>query len=68
MFHSIPVLIASGDDSILSLILDADLIVQGVLLTLVGMSVYCWVIIFQSSTAFEWRRVKPPPSPRTLER
>ena len=47
MFHSIPVLIASGDDSILSLILDADLIVQGVLLTLVGMSVYCWVIIFQ---------------------
>lgn len=39
--------------SILDLILHADLIVQGVLLVLVGMSVMCWAIIFQ-----KWAQVR----------
>jgi biopolymer transport protein TolQ len=39
--------------SILDLILHADLIVQGVLLLLVGMSVMCWAIIFQ-----KWAQVR----------
>ncbi len=34
-----------NDLSIVALILDADIVVQGVLLTLVGMSIACWVII-----------------------
>ncbi|MEC7984609.1 MAG: MotA/TolQ/ExbB proton channel family protein, partial [Myxococcota bacterium] len=38
---------ASTDGSMLSLILDADIIVQGVLLILLLMSVCCWVIIFK---------------------
>jgi biopolymer transport protein TolQ len=38
---------AKDSESIISLILDADIIVQGVLLTLVGMSVACWVIILK---------------------
>ena len=43
-----PILVAAkGNESIISLILDADIIVQGVLLTLVAMSVTCWVIIFK---------------------
>ena len=37
----------SSSSSILSLFLDADLIVQSVLLLLVGMSVICWGIIYQ---------------------
>ena len=35
-----------GDDSVLGLLLDADIVVQMVLLILVGMSVGCWVIVF----------------------
>jgi biopolymer transport protein TolQ len=38
---------------VLSLVLDADLIVQFVLLVLVGMSVACWVIIFN-----KWRAMR----------
>ena len=37
---------SSDDGSILSLLLEADIIVQSVLLILVGMSIGCWVIIF----------------------
>jgi biopolymer transport protein TolQ len=37
---------AAGEPSILALILDADIIVQGVLLILLGMSVGCWIVIF----------------------
>lgn len=45
---------AGGEDpSIASLILDADFIVQLVLLGLVGMSLVCWAIIFQ-----KWFRVR----------
>lgn len=40
-------LASSGSDGILSLLLDADIIVQGVLLLLAGMSVVCWMIIIQ---------------------
>ena len=35
-----------GDDSVLGLLLDADIVVQLVLLILVGMSVGCWIIVF----------------------
>lgn len=35
-----------ADDGVLSLLLDADIVVQLVLLALIGMSVACWVIIF----------------------
>ena len=39
---------AGGEEnSILSLIVDADFIVQMVLLMLVGMSMMCWAIIIQ---------------------
>ena len=41
---------AAEEPSILALILDADLIVQMVLLVLLGMSVGCWVIIFNKFT------------------
>jgi biopolymer transport protein TolQ len=44
---------AGGDDSILSLILDADFIVQMVLLVLVFMSMVCWAIIVQ-----KWFRLR----------
>ena len=40
-------LAASGSDGILSLLLDADIIVQSVLLLLAGMSVVCWMIIIK---------------------
>ncbi len=36
--------------SIADLFLDADLVVQGVLLSLVGMSIACWVIIFNKAS------------------
>jgi biopolymer transport protein TolQ len=56
MHDFIPVYLATiasldGEDggSILSLILDADIIVQLVLLVLVGMSVGCWVIILNKA-------------------
>ncbi len=42
---------AVGEAGILDLILDADIIVQAVLLILVGMSVACWVIIFSKASA-----------------
>ncbi len=35
-----------ADEGVLSLLLDADIVVQLVLLALIGMSVACWVIIF----------------------
>jgi len=40
-------LAASDSGGILSLLLDADIVVQSVLFILVAMSVTCWVIIFQ---------------------
>ena len=51
MEQVVHVFLAAGEksadsDSILSLLLEADIIVQSVLLILVGMSVGCWVIIF----------------------
>ena len=43
-----PVILATSDSgSILSLLLDADIIVQSVLLILAAMSIICWVIIFK---------------------
>lgn len=39
-----------ADDGILSLLLDADIVVQLVLLSLLGMSIACWVIIFNKYT------------------
>ena len=42
---------AVGEAGIMDLILDADIIVQAVLLILVGMSVGCWVIIFSKAAA-----------------
>lgn len=44
---------AGSDDSILSLVLEADLIVQFVLLGLIFMSVVCWAIIIQ-----KWLRLR----------
>lgn len=44
---SVLFLATSGNDGILSLLLDADIIVQGVLVLLAGMSVVCWMIIIQ---------------------
>jgi biopolymer transport protein TolQ len=41
----IPTLPLMADPSILSLLLDADIVVQFVLVSLVGMSIWCWVII-----------------------
>jgi len=38
-----------ADAGILELILEADLVVQGVLLALVAMSIACWVIIFSKA-------------------
>jgi biopolymer transport protein TolQ len=43
----LPFIAAAGSEGILSLLLDADIIVQGVLLLLASMSVVCWVIIFK---------------------
>lgn len=45
--------VQAGDDSILSLIVDADFIVQMVLLSLVFMSMMCWAIIVQ-----KWLRLR----------
>jgi biopolymer transport protein TolQ len=45
--HILPFIAAAGSEGILSLLLDADIIVQGVLLLLASMSVICWVIIFK---------------------
>lgn len=39
-----------ADAGILSLLLDADIVVQAVLLVLVAMSIACWVIIFNKYT------------------
>ena len=39
--------LAAGSDGILSLLLDADIIVQSVLFLLAGMSVICWMIIIK---------------------
>ena len=56
MYDAIPVYLATvaqvegdGGGSILSLLLDADLIVQLVLFVLLGMSVGCWVIILNKA-------------------
>lgn len=42
-----------ADDSILSLLLEADIVVQMVLLILLAMSVACWVIIFNKYTVIQ---------------
>lgn len=47
MTDAIPVLLATAQPGMLELITDADLVVQLVLFVLLGMSVACWVIIFQ---------------------
>jgi len=44
---------ATEEPSIFRMILEADLIVQGILLALLGMSFFCWAIIFQ-----KWLRLR----------
>ena len=46
-----PGTVCASETQILALLLEADLVVQGVLLILVAMSVACWVIIFQKQGA-----------------
>ena len=55
---SFPLIIATEQPGMLELIVDADIIVQTVLLMLVGMSIGCWVIIFKKYRMLQSAKVQ----------